>query len=53
MSNTSYIRSILLMIGKMIGDMMRFITILIIFFTGFTLGMTKVYLRWEKSTHLE
>ena len=36
---------ILLMIGKMIGDMMRFITILSIFFTGFTLGMTKVYHR--------
>ena len=29
----------------MIGDMMRFITVLSIFFTGFTLGMTKVYHR--------
>lgn len=36
---------ILLMIGKMMSDMILFFSILFIFFTGFTLGMTKVYHR--------
>ncbi len=36
---------ILLMIGKMMGDMFRFFSILSIFFTGFSLGITKVYHR--------
>lgn len=36
---------ILLMIGKMLSDMVLFFSILFIFFTGFTLGMTKIYTR--------
>ena len=36
---------ILLMIGKMIKDMILFLSILMVFFLGFSLGLTKIYQR--------
>lgn len=41
----SVLGPILLMIGKMIKDMILFFSILIVFFFGFSLGITKIYHR--------
>lgn len=41
----SVLGPILLMIGKMIKDMLLFLSILMVFFFGFSLGLTKIYNR--------